>query len=200
MELFVRMLVGVSLTLVVASACGGREEDKAAPAAAANAVADPSDGTTAPEVTPDNSIVDSSGRLSLTPEQSEKLRLVRAAYARKNPGKPNRTVFRRIESEDGEGIELPSDFPADIPIYPSSVPTQYISSGANGTMTVFETDESPDSTRRHLSNALTNEGWSIIADMSDREVTIMTAEKNGRQISVTILIDGDTTKITTFQK
>ena len=66
-------------------------------------------------------------------------------------------------------------------------------------MTVFETNESPDSTRRHLSNALTNEGWSIVSDMSDEGLTMMTAEKDGREISVSILIDGDTTKITTFQ-
>ncbi|MEE3330999.1 MAG: hypothetical protein VX246_09030 [Myxococcota bacterium] len=195
MESFVRMLVVAALTLVMASACGGREEQSAA----GNAVAKPSDRATAPEVTGDDGIVDSSGKLSLTPQQAEDLLRVRAAYAQKNAGKPKKPSFERIESEDGGGIELPSDFPVDIPIYPGSVPMQHVSSATSGTMTVFETDESPDSTRRHLSNALTNEGWSIVADMSDEGLTMMTAKKDGREISVSILIDGGTTKITTFQ-
>ena len=195
MESFVRMLVVVALTLVMASACGGREEQSAAD----NAVAKPSNRATAPEVTEDNSVVDSSGRLNLTPQQAANLRQVRADYARKNAAQPKKPAFNSIESEDGGAIELPSDFPADIPIYPGSVPMQHVSSATSGTMTVFETNESPDSTRRHLSNALTNEGWSIVSDMSDEGLTMMTAEKDGREISVSILIDGDTTKITTFQ-
>ena len=195
MEYLVRTLVVVALTLVMAGACGGREEQNAEN----NAVANPGGNTTAPEGTGGNSIVDSSGKLNLTPKQSEDLLRVREEYIRRNAAKGKRSSFRRIESEDGSGIALPSNFPADIPIYAGSVPMQHISSANAGTMTIFESEESPDSARRHLSNALTNEGWSIISDMSDEGLTMMTAEKDGREISVSILIDGDTTKITTFQ-
>ena len=191
MKPFVRLLVALALVGWVATACGGREDAGGGDAPAETAEAP------APAETARAAGDSDSSDFALTPDEAERLSRVRQQFAAKRPKKLEIT---RIESSDGAAIELPADFPSDIPVYPGSVPTRYVAGEATGTMAVFETDETVDAARRFASNALTNEGWSITSDMSRGEMTMMTAEKDGRSLSVAILNDGTNTKITTIEE
>jgi hypothetical protein len=170
---------------VLASACGGREDETGteatdapgAPAAQEGASADAADERTAAD----------EDDLRMTPEQREALR--RYADQRRAAG------VVRLEPEAGAlAIELPESFPADVPIHPSGSPTRYVGSGKGGSMTTIVVDESPDAALEFYTTALEQEGWVVGVDGLSPELMMLSATKGPRTLGVAIAVeDGDTT-------
>lgn len=165
--------------LVAAFGCGGREDAAGTEDPAANATA----GSTAPAAATPSAAGE--GALGLDEAQRAKLAALaeqkRAQAAGLSPGV---TEIRLADGE--ESIELPDDYPEDVPLHPNANPTRYRSSPSRGTVTLLEIDESPDSARRYYQAALEEQGWVIDVDTAGGDLIMMTASKDGRSLAVAL--------------
>ena len=199
MNVFTRMLVSLSLAILLASACGGREEDAAAPKAprtAGNAVPDadkPLAHLSPKEIDALARYVDS--YVATTGDNRKAVPKTPAANAASR--KVNDVT--RVESSDGSTIDLPDTFASDLPIFPGAEPTRHVSGPTLGSLTEFETDQTVDEARRFYSDQLGKSGWMLISDLNEAGLSLIVAEKDGRDLSVAITEEGGRTKITTME-
>ena len=182
-----RSLFPLVLALSVAIGCGGQEgADDAPPAPDMPAASEP-----APEA------VD--GMPQLTPLQEQRLKELadkhRAGVRVGQRGKPMDSGVLRVESVDGQPIQLPAD--ADgLPTFQGPDPMRYVKTPDGGSLTVYETDDDLDAGRDLAVSQLERDGWSITSEQAQGDIMLMTAVKDGRTVNVAILDDGTNTKIT----
>ena len=157
-------LLALLLVIAVASAsgCGGREGD--------------SDSASAPPAATE------AKQAPIAPAPNPAAVQSLAKHVRKA-----RKLSDRIELGDGsDAIDLPDDYPLDVPIHPDSEATRYVSSAASGSMATLRVDESPPAVRNFYVRALASEGWMIQSDDSMGGLTIVSAAKDERDLAVTI--------------
>ena len=167
-----RFIIPILIALAMSAGCSGRE--------------DTAGTNTAPEME----------------EEAKELATQRADSA--PPQSPSGTerlprVTRIVPRNGADGIELPEDFPADVPVHPESNPVRYVSSAQSGTMTVLVVDESPDSARHFYTSALEGEGWTIDMDGESSDLLMLSASKRSRTLAVAIAEDDDKTTITLIE-
>jgi hypothetical protein len=170
----------------IAAGCGGREEAEDSPAPL------PAEPQAAAEQAP-------AGGPDLTPEQRKQLsRYVDRQRKAAAPAKPK--VVRIDPAEGEDTIELPEDFPADLPLHPGSSPIGYVSSQPGGNMTTLVVDETPQSAASFYSSALEGEGWDVTLDGGTEQLIMISAAKEGRTLAVALADENGVTTITLLEE
>lgn len=130
--------------------------------------------------------------------------MVEKAMERASDGKAdvemNADGTMNIKTEDGEfstGAGTPKDWPSDIPAYAGASVTYSASTnptdGKAGMALILSTNDSAANVKTFYETQLKNEGWKITNTMQGGGTVIMTAEKDGRQLSLAIAeADGKT--------
>ena len=179
-----RTCVALSLSLGLLAACGGRE--------GANEQASTTNPAAAtPERTPSDEAASPDGGLFTEHEAANLRHLV----GQKRWSKPGHSRYTRIElGADSDAIELPYDFPADIPIPQSGRPQRHVSSAKDGKLTVVALEDSPDGAYQFYVDELEAEGWYVETAGIGGDLTMVSASKGDRLIAVAIAeVEGETT-------
>lgn len=101
-------------------------------------------------------------------------------------------------SEDG--IELPEDFPAAIPIYPDALAIQYVST-ADGVQAGFQVDAPVGDVRDWYAEQLEEKGWEIQMNAATPDGGMLAAELEGESLSLMLGSDeNETTIIVTLSR
>lgn len=183
------LLLLAAVSLVLALACGGREDAEDAAEATTPAPA------ATPTPTPDGDGVEfgeSGGKLAKLVEQRK--------AERRAKGLPLRGDIERIELAEGQtSIELPADYATDVPLFPDAQPTKYVSSKFTGTMTSLATDESTETARSYYVSALGEEGWAVEFEGAQGGLTMLHASKGGRMLAVAITEEAGETIVTLIE-
>ena len=104
--------------------------------------------------------------------------------------------------------ELPPEFPSDIPTYPGAVLIQG-GSASIVTLASFETPDDPETVAERLKRDFISDGWSAEVSMRDPSKMVthpergivagsVTAEKQGREVIVTLSVKSGTTRADFF--
>jgi len=158
-----------AVLLAFSTGCGGAEDAQTDTAPVVTPAA-PTDNAATPEL-PDD----------VDPEKLKQyvdgLRANKAAEAKKK---------RVLIENGGEPIELPEDFPEDLPQMPEADAVRYAASDAAGRMAVFSSDEDTEAARSFYVGKLAEEGWEILADSDLDGISLVSAVKDGRDVAVAI--------------
>ena len=187
------LLIALFAALTIVSlGCGGREDAADSANSASSTTPPPSaDGGTAPQ---DGEL----DELGMTPEQRAALK--NFAAQRAAAGLPPKRNITRIELAPGEErIELPEEYPEDIPLAPGSDPTQYMSAPDRGMMTVLTIQGDTNETRTFYQEALAEAGWDIDVDKQGAGLMMLTAYKDGRSLAVALTDEGEQTTVTLLE-
>ena len=105
-------------------------------------------------------------------------------------------VTRITPRQGSNTIELPADFPTDVPVHPDATPTSYISAKSGRKVTTLvAANITPETVRSYYPGALEDQGWSVKTDGAGSEMMIVTASKDRRKISVAISDESGKTTI-----
>ena len=138
----------VTLALAFSVACGGRENGD--PQASPSKASEPTPSITT--ATPTDRSSDGAGKPLFTDEEAKNIAALTEQRRAVNL-MGNKTI--RIDPEPGRNtIDLPDDFPADIPLPAGASPTRYVSSPQDGTMMTVVIDESPGSAHGYFLDEL----------------------------------------------
>lgn len=103
-----------------------------------------------------------------------------------------------IKGEDGrevtasssdEGIEMPKDFPEDVPVYEGKI-TASLKANEGSTLGIETADSVADVYDWYVGK-VKDEGWKSTGEFKTEDGGMIAAEKDGRQLSVTISADSD---------
>lgn len=92
-------------------------------------------------------------------------------------------------------VALPDTFPKDVPIMPGGSVKSAIKT-ADVTMVAVTTGASPQEAAKYYQDSLSSQGWKVEQTIATGNVTMLTAAKDKRQVSVQIgTSDGKTASI-----
>lgn len=94
--------------------------------------------------------------------------------------------------EYGEGVELPSDFPSDVPVYSGATVTGKTTS-TDGSTVSFSTDDSVSKVSSFYKKELEDEGWTEISTYESTDSIVLSYEKDEQQLSLSIYGDSSGT-------
>jgi len=100
----------------------------------------------------------------------------------------------KFEMKTGEGVELPDDFPKDVPVYPSATILTSMTS-AEGIMVSTQSTADPTQVVSFYKEKMEGEGWTVEAEMNMGPQRIISFTKDDRKLMVTAGSQGDKTLI-----
>ena len=102
-----------------------------------------------------------------------------------------------VELVMGEQVDVPDDFPKDVPIYPGAKVFGAISLKEDQQFTVqAKTSDSPDKVVDYYQKELAGNGWIEEMTMSQPELKMLTYSKDGRTVSAMVAKEDEGTVIT----
>jgi hypothetical protein len=172
------MLLLVAAGIAIAIGCSSSEDSSEASAPAST------QAEAVPTPTPNKSPAPS-GQVSMSDAERKRVGKVEGGLG----------VTRITPRQGSNTIELPSDFPSDVPLHPDSSPTSYIASKSGRRVTTLVASVTPESVRSYYPSALEGEGWAIRSNGAGDELMIVSASKDRRNISVAISEESGKTTI-----
>jgi len=97
-------------------------------------------------------------------------------------------------TSDEDGIELPSDFPENIPVYPGAQATQYASMG-DTVQAGFNVADAITTVRDWYVEQLGDAGWTIQMNAIVPDGGLMVAELDGEALSLTMTAEDGATML-----
>ena len=92
----------------------------------------------------------------------------------------------------GESIDLPNNFPSDIPVYEPADATFKMTEGNNGTV-MFTTSKDVATVKSYYMSEMKKKGWTEDSNMEFNEAVILTYTKGDWTSSITVAEDSDDT-------
>lgn len=116
----------------------------------------------------------------------------------------NRDGSMRIETEDGTftagGTAMPDGWPEDAPAYPgatvSYAGTMNPATGKSGMAAILMTQDGGDAVAAYYKDRLTRDGWKIDTTMLGGDMSIVSATKDDRTLSIAVATANGQTTIT----
>lgn len=93
---------------------------------------------------------------------------------------------KKFEASIGDEVELPSEFPDDVPIIPGSTPMASMSSPDEGMIVTFKSNKVQQEIFDFYRSGLADEGWDILEDATMGSRLAFDAVKDTRKISVVV--------------
>lgn len=100
-----------------------------------------------------------------------------------------------FEAQIGGAVEMPSDFPEDLPRYPGATATASLAAGAQGTFVAFSTEHDQRVVVDYYKKELPGMGWTIENQASVGGQDLLSAAKGRRRASLAFSTAEGTTRI-----
>jgi hypothetical protein len=92
----------------------------------------------------------------------------------------------RFEGRFGANVELPEDFPGDVPAYPGARPVASMSAGEQGAMATLESADAPEAVFRFYREHLDAAGWTVESQTTVGDQHVLNTSKDRRQLAVAV--------------
>ena len=93
---------------------------------------------------------------------------------------------KKFEASIGDEVDLPSEFPKDVPVFPGSTPMASMSSPDEGMIVTFKSTEEQQAIFDFYQSELENAGWEILEDPAFGNRLAIDALKDSRKVSVVV--------------
>ena len=100
----------------------------------------------------------------------------------------------KVEMKTGKNVELPSDFPDDVPVYPDATLVASMAT-PEGMMVSSQSTADLDDVLAFYKKELASEGWTIEAEMNMGPQRMISFSKGDRSVMVTASNDEGQTQI-----
>ena len=93
---------------------------------------------------------------------------------------------REIKASIGDEIEIPEEFPKDVPIFPGSTPMAFLFAPDEGIIVTFKSAEEQQEIFDYYQSTLTDDGWEILKESTEEGRISIEAVKQDRKVTVTV--------------
>ncbi len=94
---------------------------------------------------------------------------------------------KQFNASIGDEVEIPEEFPKDVPIFPGSTPMAFMSAPDEGVIVTFKSSEEQQDIFDFYQSSLVDGGWEILEDsMFDDQQLSFDAIKDNRKVSVVV--------------
>jgi hypothetical protein len=93
---------------------------------------------------------------------------------------------KTFQASIGDEVEIPAEFPKDVPIFPSSTPMASMSSPDEGMIVTFKSSEGQQAIFDFYQSSLVDGGWKIVEDAVYTSQFSLDATKDNRKVSVVV--------------
>jgi hypothetical protein len=93
---------------------------------------------------------------------------------------------KKFNAAIGDEVEIPGEFPADVPIYPGSTPMAFMSSPDEGIIVTFKSTEQQQDIFDFYREKLSDDGWNVVKNPELGSGLAFDATKEDRRVSVVV--------------
>jgi hypothetical protein len=94
---------------------------------------------------------------------------------------------KQFNASIGDEVEIPEEFPKDVPVFPGSTPMAFMSAPDEGVIVTFKSSEEQQDIFDFYQSSLVDSGWEILEDsMFDDQQLSFDALKDNRKVSVVV--------------
>ncbi len=93
---------------------------------------------------------------------------------------------QEIKASIGDEIDLPEEFPKDVPIFPGSTPMAFLFSPDEGIIVTFKSTEEQQEIYDFYESTLTDDGWEILGEKTEEGRISFEAIKQDRKVTVAV--------------
>ena len=93
---------------------------------------------------------------------------------------------KKFEASIGDEVDLPSEFPDDVPVFPGSTPMASMSSPDEGMIVTFKSNKEQQAIFDFYQSGLAEAGWDILEDTTMGSRLAFDAVKDSRKVSVVV--------------
>lgn len=93
---------------------------------------------------------------------------------------------KKFEASIGDEVDLPKDFPEDVPVFPGSMTMASMSSPGEGMIVTFKSSEEQQKIFDFYQSRLADAGWDILDDTTMGSRLAFDALKDSRKVSVVV--------------
>jgi hypothetical protein len=93
---------------------------------------------------------------------------------------------KKFNASIGDEVDIPEEFPKDVPIFPGSTPMAYMSSPDEGVIVTFRSSEKQQDIFDFYQSNLADDGWEILKNPKSGQKLAFDAVKADRRVSVIV--------------
>jgi hypothetical protein len=93
---------------------------------------------------------------------------------------------KKFNASIGDEIEIPEEFPKDVPIFPGSTPMAFMSTPDEGVIVTFKSAEKQQDIFDFYQSSLADDGWEILDSSMFGQPLSFDAIKDNRKVSVIV--------------
>ena len=93
---------------------------------------------------------------------------------------------QEIKASIGDEIDIPEEFPKDVPIFPGSTPMAFLFSPNEGIIVTFKSTEEQQEIYDYYQSTLTDDGWEILGEKTEEGRISFEAIKQDRKVAVIV--------------
>jgi hypothetical protein len=93
---------------------------------------------------------------------------------------------KQFNASIGDEVEIPEEFPKDVPIFPDSTPMAFLSAPDEGIIVTFKSGEDQQDIFDFYQSSLADDGWEILGDSPFDQQLSFDAIKGDRKVSVIV--------------
>ena len=93
---------------------------------------------------------------------------------------------RKFQASIGDEVEIPAEFPSDVPIFPGATPMASMSAPDEGIIVTFKSGNAQQEIFDYYESELPKSGWSLQTDENAGSQLSLDAIKEGRKVSVIV--------------
>ncbi|MCH8084428.1 MAG: hypothetical protein IH885_09360 [Myxococcales bacterium] len=93
---------------------------------------------------------------------------------------------QEITASIGDEIEIPEEFPKDVPIFPGSTPMAFLFAPDEGIIVTFKSTEEQQEIYDYYQSTLADDGWEILEEKTEEGRLSFEAIKQNRKVAVIV--------------
>lgn len=93
---------------------------------------------------------------------------------------------QQIRASIGDEIDLPEEFPKDVPIFPGSTPMAFLFAPNEGIIVTFKSAEEQQDIFDYYQSTLADDGWEILEEKTEEGRLSFEAIKQDRKVTITV--------------
>jgi len=93
---------------------------------------------------------------------------------------------KQFNASIGDEVEIPEEFPKDVPIFPGSTPMAFMSAPDEGIIVTFKSGEKQQDIFDFYQSSLADDGWEILENSKSSQKLAFDATKANRRVSVMV--------------
>jgi len=93
---------------------------------------------------------------------------------------------KQFNASIGDEVEIPEEFPKDVPVFPGSTPMAFMSSPDEGVIVTFKSSEEQQDIFDFYQSKLADDGWEILENPKSGQKLAFNAVKADRRVQVIV--------------